>query len=212
VADTGHGISEELLPRIFDMFVSTRAPGSGTGIGLWLIHTLVHEYEGHVTVDTSPRGTTFRVLLPVQRTQRADDDARTQADALPEGRILVVDDEVSVGNFIGEVLRNAGYLTLVFNDSAAAFEHIGAHHRELALILTDQSMPQVSGLELAELASSLAEPPPVVIITGYADKADKGRIDALGVKLVLSKPFRIDDLLDAVRKTARSVTPAMPAR
>jgi PAS domain S-box-containing protein len=211
VADTGHGISEELLPRIFDMFVSTRAPGSGTGIGLWLIHTLVHEYEGHVTVDTSPRGTTFRVLLPVQPTQRAD-DATTRADALPEGRILVVDDEVSVGNFIGEVLRNAGYQTLVFNDSAAAFEHIGAHHRDLALILTDQSMPQVSGLELAELACSLAEPPPVVIITGYADKADKGRIDALGVKLVLSKPFRIDDLLDAVRNTARSVSPAMSSR
>ena len=199
VADTGHGISEELLPRIFDMFVSTRAPGSGTVIGLWLIHTLVHEYEGHITVATSPRGTTFRVLLPVER---CGADA-TPAEVLPEGRILVVDDEVSVGNFIGEVLRNAGFQALVFNDSAAAFEYIGSHHDDLALILTDQSMPQVSGLELAELARSLKDPPPVVIITGYADKADKGRIDELGVAKVLSKPFRIEDLLDAVRQNAR---------
>ena len=200
VADTGHGISDELLPRIFDMFVSTRAPGSGTGYGLWLIHTLVHEYEGHVTVETSPRGTTFRVLLPVEQSQRAVEPA---AEALPEGHILVVDDEVSVGNFIGEVLRNAGYQTLVFNDSSAAFEHIGSHHRDIALILTDQSMPQVSGLELAELARSVKDPPPVVIITGYADKADRGRIDDLGVAQLLSKPFRIEDLLQAVRDNAR---------
>ena len=201
VADTGHGISEELLPRIFDMFVSTRAPGSGTGIGLWLIHTLVHEYEGHVTVETSPRGTTFRVLLPVEQSQR--DQAGVPAEPLPDGHILVVDDEVSVGNFIGEVLRNAGYQTLVFNDSVAAFDHIGAHHEELALILTDQSMPQVSGLELAELARSVSKPPPVVIITGYADKADKARITDLGVAQVLSKPFRIEDLLEAVRQNVR---------
>ena len=201
VADTGHGISEELLPRIFDMFVSTRAPGSGTGIGLWLIHTLVHEYEGHVTVETSPRGTTFRVLLPVEQSQR--DQAGVPAEPLPDGHILVVDDEVSVGNFIGEVLRNAGYQTLVFNDSVAAFDHIGAHHEELALILTDQSMPQVSGLELAELARSVSKPPPVIIITGYADKADKARITDLGVAQVLSKPFRIEDLLEAVRQNVR---------
>jgi len=212
VADTGHGISEDLLPRIFDMFVSTRAPGGGTGIGLWLIHTLVHEYEGHVTVETSPRGTTFRVLLPVEQSQRGTAAERAAVEALPGGRILVVDDEVSVGNFIGEVLRNAGYQTLVFNDSAAAFEYIGAHHRDLALILTDQSMPQVSGLELAELARSLADPPPVVIITGYADKADKGRIDDLGVSQVLSKPFRIEDLLEAVRRNARRSSAAPVAQ
>ncbi len=205
VADTGHGISEELLPRIFDMFVSTRAPGSGTGIGLWLIHTLVHEYEGHVTVETSPRGTTFRVLLPVEQSQRQTD---APAEPSPDGHILVVDDEVSVGNFIGEVLRNAGYQTLVFNDSVAAFDHIGAHHKELALILTDQSMPQVSGLELAELARSVSKPPPVVIITGYADKADKARIADLGVAQVLSKPFRIEDLLEAVRQNVRRSTVA----
>jgi signal transduction histidine kinase/CheY-like chemotaxis protein len=206
VADTGHGISDELLPRIFDMFVSTRAPGSGTGIGLWLIHTLVHEYEGHVTVETSPRGTTFRVLFPVEQSQRK---IGPPAEPPPDGHILVVDDEVSVGNFIGEVLRNAGYQTLVFNDSVAAFDHIGAHHKELALVLTDQSMPQVSGLELAELARSVSKPPPVVIITGYADKADKARIGDLGVAQVLSKPFRIEDLLEAVRQNVRrSVAPA----
>jgi two-component system cell cycle sensor histidine kinase/response regulator CckA len=160
----------------------------------------VHEYEGHVTVETSPRGTTFRVLLPVEQSQRGFEPA---TEALPEGHILVVDDEVSVGNFIGEVLRNAGYQTLVFNDSAAAFEHIGSHHRDIALILTDQSMPHVSGLELAELARSMKDPPPVVIITGYADKADRGRIDDLGVAQLLSKPFRIEDLLQAVRDNAR---------
>ena len=202
VADTGHGISDELLPRIFDMFVSTRAPGNGTGIGLWLIHTLVHEYDGHITVETSARGTTFRVVLPVERPRG---DVEMPATKLPDGHILVVDDEVSVGNFIGEVLRNAGYQVVVYHDSSLALDHLGAKHDEIALVLTDQSMPQVSGLELAELATSLPNAPPVVIITGYADKADKGRIAELGIGRVLSKPFRIEDLLDAVRSNARSV-------
>ena len=202
VADTGHGISDELLPRIFDMFVSTRAPGGGTGIGLWLIHTLVHEYEGHITVETSPRGTTFHVLLPVERSLR---DVAPRDAKLPDGHILVVDDEVSVGNFIGEVLRDAGYDVVVYHDSALAYDHLGTRRDDIALVLTDQSMPQMSGLELAELAHSLPTPVPVVIITGYADKADKGRVAELGVGRVLSKPFRIDDLLDAVRENARSV-------
>ncbi len=204
VADTGHGISEELLPRIFDMFVSTRAPTGGSGIGLWLIHTLVHEYDGHITVETNARGTTFHVLLPIDGSKRRIAEAPAdEAPYLPDGHVLVVDDEVSVGNFIGEVLRNAGFQTLVFHDSALAFEHLRAHHSEVALVLTDQSMPQVSGLELAELARSLPNGPPVVIITGYADKADKGRIEELGVRRLLSKPFRIEHLLDAVRTHAR---------
>ena len=203
VADTGHGISDELLPRIFDMFVSTRAPGSGTGIGLWLIHTLVHEYEGHITVETSPRGTTFRVVLPIESSHR---DTATRDAKLPDGHILVVDDEVSVGNFIAEVLRNAGYQVVVFHDSSVALDHLGSRHGEIALVLTDQSMPQASGLELAELARSLPNAPSVVIITGYADKTDKARIVELGVGQVLSKPFRVEDLLDAVRNNARSVS------
>jgi PAS domain S-box-containing protein len=204
VSDTGHGIREDLLPRIFDLFVSTRTHGNGTAIGLWLIHTLVHEYEGHITVETSPRGTTFRVLLPVEQAHCS----MTGAEPLPGGHILVVDDEVSVGNFIGEVLRNAGYRTLVFNDSAVAFDYIGAHHKELALILTDQSMPQVSGLELAEFARSVAKQLPVVIMTGHADKPDKARVADLGVMHVLSKPFRVEDLLETVRRNARRSTNA----
>ncbi len=207
VADTGHGISEELLPRIFDMFVSTRAPGSGTGIGLWLIHTLVHEYEGHITVETSPRGTTFRVLLPVEQSQRVGDDAAA-ADPLPEGHILVVDDEVSVGNFIGEVLRNAGYQTLVFNDSVG---RVRTHRRAPPGPRADphRSVDAAGvGTGTCRACPLGVEPPPVVIITGYADKADKGRIDDLGVAQVLSKPFRIEDLLEAVRLTTRAVSPS----
>ena len=207
VADTGHGISDELLPRIFDMFVSTRAPGGGTGIGLWLIHTLVHEYDGHITVETSPRGTTFRVVLPIAGSHR---EAAPPEAKLPEGHVLVVDDEVSVGNFIGEVLRDAGYQVVVYHDSSVALDHLGERSADIALVLTDQSMPQVSGLELAELARSLPNAPPVVIITGYADKADKGRIAELGIGQVLSKPFRVEDLLEAVRKNARSVAERAP--
>jgi PAS domain S-box-containing protein len=208
VADTGHGIPEEMQKKIFDMFVSTREPGRGTGIGLWLIHTIVHEYEGHVRLESSTDGSRFHILLPTTAaTQR---DAALPAPSLldssspqPKGRVIVIDDELSVANFISEVLRNAGYDVLVFHDSTAARNHIKSAAPHIGLILTDQAMPQVSGLDIAALAMTLEPPPPVVILTGFADRADNAKLAQLGVAQLLEKPFRIEVLLHAVRRHIR---------
>ncbi len=207
VADSGHGIPDHMLKRVFDMFVSTREPGSGTGIGLWLIHTIVHEYDGHIRLVSSDSGTRFDILFP---TSPAQDRPEVQAPVRPKeqkvncnGHIVVIDDEVSVANFISQVLGNAGYEVVTFNDSNAARSHIIQSAAEIALVLTDQSMPQVTGIEIAETAREQQPGLPVVIITGYADKSDAGKLNQLGVAHQLDKPFRIEVLLKVVRDNVR---------
>ena len=206
VRDTGHGIPSHMVAKVFDMFVSTREPGRGTGIGLWLIHTIVHEYEGHIAINSSPTGTEFRIMLPAGERPEPKVAPDTEQDVSRQtpcdGRIVVVDDEVSVGNFIGEVLRNSGYEVAIFNDSGAALSYVAETDDDIALVMTDQAMPQVTGLEIAEAAKSRQPALPVVIVTGYADKADNTRMKQLGVEQLLEKPFRIEALLKAVREHA----------
>ena len=207
VADTGSGIATELLPRIFDRFVTSRESGQGTGIGLAVVHSFVHEYGGHLQIDSRiGGGTTFKVFLP-----SSDEVARP---AIPPanmalalslggvGRILVVDDEASVGNMMSEALRSAGYEVVLYNDPIAAWEHIEARPEELDLIVTDQTMPRLSGLELTDRVRKLADAPPVVLVTGYQDTA---RARAVGVDRVLLKPFSLAELLTISREmtTAR---------
>ena len=201
ISDTGHGIRDDVLPRIFDMYYTTHSPGEGTGFGLWLIHTLMHEYGGHIFATTRvDQGTTFEMLFP-----DADSMVDLEIDdqpQMPSGRILVVDDEMSVSGFIGEVLKNAGYEVVVYNDSMEALKYVQDNLDSLSLIITDQAMPHVSGLEIAEHAKQRRGELPIVLITGYPDKHVSGSVKHLGIERFLKKPFRIDDLLLAVRELA----------
>ena len=206
VEDDGHGIDEELQKKIFDMYVTTREPGKGTGIGLWLIHTLVHEYGGHITLTSTPGvGTRFGIRLPDADSVTIDapKPSRLPVETAKQGQVLVVDDEVSVSNFIGEVLRNDGFDVRIFNDATAAAAHLEEHIDTVAVLVTDQIMPQLTGIELATRAKALSEDLPVVLITGYSDSADMQRVGQLGIEACLKKPFRMDDLLDTLRELAR---------
>jgi PAS domain S-box-containing protein len=201
VADTGHGIPADLLPRIFDLFMTTREPGRGTGFGLWLIHTIVHEYNGHVGVETGESGTTFTVYLPPAAPGSAHaTDGKLLARAGLEGYVMVVDDEVSMSNFIGEVLRDAGYQVRVFNDGAAALDHLQSVRDPIALLLIDQALPLVAGPDITAAARRLHHNVPIVALTGYADRADQDRIPEAGITHVLTKPFPIDALLALARE------------
>ena len=214
VSDTGHGIPEETRARIFEMYFTTREPGKGTGIGLWLINNLVHEYDGHVTLRSSAgAGTTFEVHLPavLPAAAQAAPSPAEPALQLPAGRVVVVDDEVSVGNYIGEVLRDGGFNVVLFNESPAALRYLESNGTDVAALLTDQIMPVLTGAELAERVRQLRPELPIALITGYSRDADLEKIRALGIDQVLRKPFRIDELLDTVRALL-DLPPASPRR
>jgi PAS domain S-box-containing protein len=209
VGDTGRGVPSSMHRKIFDMFVSTREAGRGTGIGLWLIHTIVHEYDGHIRLESTPSGSRFHILLPVSVPIEAEEPAPAPTFAghsavEGHGHVVVIDDELSVANFVAEVLRNAGYDVLVFNDSPAARTYVKSHAPHIGLVLTDQAMPQVTGLDIAATAQAIEPPVPVVILTGFADRADSSRLSQLGVAQLLEKPFRIDVLLRAVHAHIRT--------
>jgi PAS domain S-box-containing protein len=210
VRDTGHGIADEVRERMFDMYFTTREPGKGTGIGLWQINNLIHDYDGHVTVASQPgKGTTFAVHLPVAGSPIAtpvNAPEQLPADAVRK-RVIVVDDELSVGNFVGEVLRDSGYEVLVFNESPTALRHLREHHADVALLITDQNMPLMNGQELAEQAKSLDPALPVVLITGFTSGHHAQQWQRIGLDGFLTKPFRIDQL----RELVAALTPDEPA-
>ena len=207
IRDSGGGIPDRVLPHIFDMYYTTREPGKGTGIGLWLVNDVVHSYGGHVTVDTSPNGTEFAVHLPLKAAPVQPEAARpVRDDKQITGRIVVVDDEVSVSSFLGEILRHAGFETMVFNESPKAMDYLVTHLDEVAVLLTDQVMPMLSGLDLAQFVKGRRPDLPVVLITGFAHAHDTSRVQEIGVDHFLTKPFGIDTLLDVIHSLTN--TPA----
>ncbi len=201
VEDNGHGIDESMLRKIFDMYVTTREPGQGTGIGLWLIHTLVHEYGGHIRLSSEPgKGTRFGILLPDADAVAEPASTRVLVSDIDiSGEILVVDDDVSVSKYLAEVLRNANFPVRVFNDSTAAMKHLEQNIDRLSVLVTDQIMPQISGLQLARRAKELRPTLPVILITGYTHTSDLQQVSELGLEGCLKKPFRMDELLNALR-------------
>lgn len=130
-------------------------------------------------------------------TRRDPADTGAAVSDLPTGRVVIVDHEVSIGDSIGDVLHRVGYNVAVFSDAAAALDHIAASSPDVALVLTDQALPQIPGAQFAERLRELPDAPPVVIMVGYADRADRQCAP------VLNKPFRVGELLDVVRAKAR---------
>ncbi|MEZ5560482.1 MAG: response regulator [Pseudomonadales bacterium] len=211
VADTGHGIPEPVRGRIFEMYFTTREPGKGTGIGLWLINNLIHEYDGHITVESAEEaGTTFRVHLPLA----ADDDEAAASppaeDVAARGTIVVVDDEISVGNYVGEVLRDAGYDVIVFNESPSALRYVERERANVGLLITDQTMPLMSGTDLADRVRQLRADLPIALITAYAGGSDLEQLRGFGIDALLTKPFRIDQLLGMVTGLLVREAPVSP--
>lgn len=205
VEDSGHGIPETIRERIFEMYFTTRnvdsssPTSSGTGLGLWLINSLVHDHGGHIQIDSEVgAGTCFKVYLPMATERIAVTEAPSRL--VLDGQIIVVDDEVSVGNFIGEILQGHGFEVAVYSDSASALQYIEDNHERVALLVTDQAMPVLTGLELVEAVRALNPKIPAILITAFTGDTDRTRLQDLGVEGFLAKPFRIADLLGAIAR------------
>ncbi len=198
VADDGPGIAPEHLPRIFEPFFSTKAPGKGTGLGLSVVHGLVHRYGGHLEISSEPgRGTTVAVLLPVaaEPEAAAEEVLRCPASA-PSGsktRILVVDDEPEVRSVVSEVLARGGYRVTAAAHGAEAWQRFAEAPDAFALVVTDLTMPGLSGDELAGKILALRPDTPVVVCTGLPTGAPLA-----GEAARLQKPVSPARLLTAV--------------
>jgi len=207
VADDGPGIPPEVMERMFEPFYSTKEVGKGSGMGLATVHGIVHEHGGHIVVESAPgRGATFRVLFPVLR---VEDDA-TEHETLPgyvpasrhpglRGHVLLVDDEEMVVGFMRELLEGWGLEVTARHAGPDAHQMFADDPERYDLVITDQTMPRMTGLELARELVALRPGLPVVLYTGYADGVTDAQVEAAGVRALLRKPVEPAQLLALLR-------------
>lgn len=202
VADSGIGMTPDLLSRIYEPFFTTKPPGKGTGLGLATVYGIVKQLGGHITVDSTPdEGSTFNVYLPATEeaveTKKIDD---TPARAGSGETILVCEDQAMVRNVICQTLQTAGYTVIEAENGEQAIQAIAAHDGPVDLLISDVVMPGTNGQDLANGLSPAHPEMRVLLISGYtADLIDNLGITGGGIEF-LQKPFGPATLLNHVRK------------
>jgi PAS domain S-box-containing protein len=207
MADNGCGIHADVMPRIFDPFFTTKEPGAGTGLGLSLVHGIVTELGGAIDVASlEGMGSTFKVYLPCAGEAQAD-VAPIESPAVPRGahqQVLVVDDEDSLVRLTTERLGELGYVCVGYTSSVDALVAFQAHPERFDAIVTDERMPALSGIALANAARGTRADIPVLLVSGYVGGDLVSRAHAAGVTSVLGKPLAANELAVALAQALAS--------
>ena len=201
VSDTGAGIAPEIIGSIFDPYFTTKGPGEGTGMGLAMVHGIVKSYGGKITVDSKPgQGTLFRIYLPV--TRKRQEHRPYQSETLPPGteRILFVDDEAPIVKMGGQILERFGYTVSIRTSSIEALELFRTKPNDFDLVITDMTMPNMTGDTLAVALMKIRPDIPVMLCTGFSKKISDDSIATIGIRAVAYKPIVKADLAKTVRK------------
>jgi|GEM_PF-2092903 len=202
VSDSGPGMTTEVMERIFEPFFTTKPQGQGTGLGLAVVHGIVSGHGGAIRVYSEPgRGASFHVLLPRLSVQDAGRSA-PEPPPLPGGdeRVLVVDDEPDLVEVVSRLLASLGYQVRGFGQSAEALRAFQERPDDFDLVLSDLTMPGLTGLELAQAVRQVRPATPVVICTGFSDSLIQEQARAAAVREVILKPLQRRELALAVRR------------
>jgi len=206
ITDTGHGIDPQIIDRIFEPFFSTKLPGQGTGLGLSVVHGIMANHGGAVTVYSQPGcGTTFHLYFPAVDVVMTD--ARPVSATVFHGageRILVVDDEAAVAEVAVRMLDRAGYRAQSYTDPQAALTAFSSEPDQFALVLTDLTMPKLTGIDLALQLRRIRPDIRIVLGSGFSDHLGEERVKQAGVSELLLKPYTMNDLAETVHRVLAS--------
>jgi CheY-like chemotaxis protein len=202
VRDTGAGIPVDVVDRVFEPFFTTKGIGEGTGMGLAIVHGIVTSHGGAMAVDsTLGEGTTFTLYLP----QMAQDPAPPAAPPAPvvpqgKGRLLLVDDEEVLARLGQALLERLGYEVAAYTSSLAALEAFQAEPSRFDLIITDQTMPVMSGATLVAELRHIRPDIPIILCTGFSHLMNAEKAEALGVDAFVLKPGVTQELAATIQQ------------
>ncbi len=200
IRDTGSGISPEIMERIFEPYFTTKGVGQGTGLGLALVHGIVKNYGGGINVLSEPgKGTTFQVLLPMVEAEAEVAPENLTLMPAGKGRILLIDDEPDIVAAAKIILGQIGYEVVGLTASPEALEAFRTNPKKFDLIITDLTMPQLAGLDLAKECLSLRPDIPIILCTGYGESITLERARAMGLRQIILKPIIPAQLVEAIR-------------
>ena len=203
VSDTGSGMDGDTLEHIFEPFFTTKDPGKGTGLGLATTHGIVTGLGGDISVESEPgRGSLFQVFIPQHQEEHAS--PALSAQAVPRGRgehILLIDDEPAILNAGRQILDRLGYQVSTFAHVQDALQAFRSDPQDCDLIITDQVMPRMTGLQLASEMRQVRPGLPIILISGFNDPFIQDRVRDLGINAFVEKPFTQEDLGRAIHET-----------
>ena len=204
VVDTGHGMDAITLERIFEPFFTTKPVGKGTGLGLAVVHGIIESHEGVITVESKlGEGTAFRLYFPGRA--QIESGSRPLAEAIPMGngqKILVVDDEYIVTTMLEQLMKALNYKPTVCNRPANAIALVKTNPEEYSLVITDLTMPDINGLELARQLRVICPDLPIILMSGYTATVSAKDLRGAGIRELLEKPV---DMLALARTLQQSL-------
>jgi len=201
VSDTGDGLSDDVMDRMFDPYYTTKEKGAGTGLGLSIVHGIVKAHNGFITVESvMGKGSVFNVFFP-----RADGDIELQEkepEDIPTGfeRILFIDDEQALVDVGKQMLKHLGYQVTTRTNSVEALSLFQSDPFLFDLVITDMTMPELTGDKLSEKLMKIRPNIPIILCTGHSDDITEDDAKKLGIKAFVMKPYLISDLAKMVRQ------------
>ena len=201
VSDTGHGMSPDVLNRIFEPYFTTKERGSGTGLGMAVVHGIVKSYSGIIKVDSEPgKGSTFHIYLPIIDEEKKSEKVTDKP--LPTGneRILFIDDEDALMDLGKQLLENLGYEVVARTSSVEALELFRTKPDQFDLVITDMTMPNMTGDRLAKELMKINADIPIILCTGHSNGISEHKAKEMGIRAFVMKPVAMRNLSIIVRK------------
>jgi PAS domain S-box-containing protein len=201
VSDTGTGMESSVKERILEPYFTTKDKGEGTGLGLAVVHGIVKSYDGAITVDSEPgKGTVFQIFLPLIKGKISSKS--TSATQPPRGneRVLLVDDEMSILKVQQQMLERLGYRVDISESGLAALEVFRGDPGGFDLIITDYTMPEMTGTDLTKAVMNIRDDIPVILSTGFSEHINEEKAKALGIRAFVMKPIVMNEMAETIRK------------
>lgn len=202
VGDTGTGIPREMIDKIFDPYFTTKDVGKGTGMGLAVVHGIVKDHQGAIHVDsTFGEGAVFHVYLPSTHEIVFQELKLDQKSPRGKENIIFLDDEELIVDIGSSMLQRMGYSVVTETDPLRVLAYVKSHPNDVDLVISDMTMPNLTGDKLAEELLKIRPDIPIIVCTGYSEKMSPEKAKKMGIKHVMMKPVGMKELGNAVRKT-----------